>query len=169
MAWTAEELADPRWQEVRREILRRDEYRCCCCTEAKPLDVHHVRYIEGRKPWEYCQCDLMSLCRDCHTYVHGVLKKYYAASLQKKKAMWRSLLSGAPKIGRIIEHGVFVILEHTDSSEVCTIIHAPSFKTVICPLPPDVAHEKMKREPESLQELKAIIMQGNSRLEPSGA
>jgi len=166
MAWTKEQLADPRWQAVRRYILRRDRWICRYCGErGKPLHVHHIRYIDGRQPWEYCQQDLVSLCEDCHLLNHEVLRVYFDAALNTKKKMWRELLSGAPKVKRLIEHGVFLIIENTESSEYCTILHVPSFKCVDFPLPADMVHEKMKREPESLSELKKLIMEGPSGIQ----
>jgi hypothetical protein len=163
MAWTKEQLADHRWQEVRRHILQRDERTCRYCGEInKPLHVHHIRYIEGREPWEYCQQDLVALCEDCHSQNHKTIKLYFDAKLNTKMWIWRELLRNAPKVKRLIEHDVFVIIENTESSEYCTIIHVPSFKCIDFPLPADIVHEKMKREPDSLSELKKLIREGAS-------
>lgn len=63
----AELLKDPRWQRKRLEILQRDGWRCQKCErEDKTLHVHHRRYVYGRKPWEYEEQDLVTLCEDCH-------------------------------------------------------------------------------------------------------
>jgi len=71
-------------------------------------------------------------------------------------------LGGSEKIKRIIEHKVFIILDLAESDKYCIILHAPSFKYVTCPLPADSVYEKMINEPESLDELKTIIMEGPS-------
>ncbi len=34
------------------------------------LQIHHKRYINGRKIWEYEHDDLVTLCKNCHTYLH---------------------------------------------------------------------------------------------------
>ena len=60
-------LRDPRWQRRRLEIMQRDDFECTDCGDKEnPLNVHHVRYKRGRKPWEYDDCDLETLCEDCH-------------------------------------------------------------------------------------------------------
>ena len=107
---------------------------------------------------------LVTLCEDCHALHHDTLKPYWTASLITKKNMWRALLSSAPKVKRLIEHDVFIIIENTESSDYCTILHVPSFKCIDFPLPADITHEKMVREPDSLPELKKLIMEGPSGL-----
>ena len=34
------------------------------------LQIHHKRYIQGRKIWEYDAVDLVTLCKQCHTKLH---------------------------------------------------------------------------------------------------
>lgn len=73
-----EKLADTRWLVRRREILNRDGYRCLLCGDKDDillghhavLNVHHLRYKTGRKPWEYPDCDLVTLCSKCHSTIH---------------------------------------------------------------------------------------------------
>lgn len=36
----------------------------------KGLNVHHKYYIEGKKPWEYDNDVLITLCQDCHKLEH---------------------------------------------------------------------------------------------------
>lgn len=63
-------LKDPRWQRKRLEILERDEWMCQNCgTETVTLHVHHGYYAKGRKPWEYENESLRTLCEDCHADV----------------------------------------------------------------------------------------------------
>ena len=67
MSKYTELFKDPRWQKKRLEILSRDEFTCViCCDKESTLHVHHRRYISGRKPWEYDNDLLVTLCHDCH-------------------------------------------------------------------------------------------------------
>ena len=34
------------------------------------LNIHHNKYITGRKPWEYDAVSLVFLCEDCHHDIH---------------------------------------------------------------------------------------------------
>ncbi len=164
MAWNKEDLKNPKWQRTRLEIMQRDNWACTKCgAKDKTLNVHHVRYIEGRKPWEYCSSDLETICEICHSKLHKVKNLYHASSLNKKLSMWHHLLGGSEKVKRLIEHKVFIIMELIASEDSCIIIHAPSFKYITCPLSADVVYENMVSEPESLEELKSIIMDGPSK------
>lgn len=60
-------LQDPRWQKKRVEVLQRDNFTCqhCGSTE-KTLQVHHLCYQKWKKPWEYDNSELLTLCCDCH-------------------------------------------------------------------------------------------------------
>lgn len=63
----AEMLKDPRWQKKRLEVMQRDGFRCQhCLSEDKPLQVHHLVYDKDKKPWEYDNNQLITLCEDCH-------------------------------------------------------------------------------------------------------
>lgn len=37
------------------------------------LQVHHLRYIEGKLAWEYNDDDLITLCKECHMLIHNKL------------------------------------------------------------------------------------------------
>lgn len=63
-------LKDGRWQRKRLEIMNRDEFKCRDCGTTNDLNVHHLRYLTGRKPWEYENSDLITLCGDCHKKRH---------------------------------------------------------------------------------------------------
>ena len=63
-------LKDGRWQRRRLEIMERDDFKCCGCGTTDGLNVHHLRYIAGRKPWEYDDEDLITLCAKCHKKRH---------------------------------------------------------------------------------------------------
>jgi hypothetical protein len=63
----AEMLLDPRWQRKRLEILEAADWKCSQCGSGdKTLHVHHMHYERGKKPWEYENRALRSLCEDCH-------------------------------------------------------------------------------------------------------
>jgi hypothetical protein len=63
----ADLLKDPRWQRKRLEVFQRAEWSCeLCGDETTTLQVHHLRYVNGHKPWEYPLSDLASLCEPCH-------------------------------------------------------------------------------------------------------
>lgn len=62
------------WKAKRDHILIRDDHRCqrCGATEGPGISmhVHHMHYIQGLDPWEYKDSELVTLCEDCHQYVH---------------------------------------------------------------------------------------------------
>jgi hypothetical protein len=63
----SELLRDPRWNERRVEILKRDEFTCREC-EIKDvtLQVHHHFYHRDTMPWDYDDEILITLCEPCH-------------------------------------------------------------------------------------------------------
>ena len=63
----SEKLKDPRWQKLRLEILKRDNWMCQSCGEKDlVLHVHHRYYTKGKEPWEYPSKALLTLCGECH-------------------------------------------------------------------------------------------------------
>lgn len=63
----ADYLRSPLWQRKRLEIFERDNFTCQHCgTREKELQVHHMSYSHGTKPWEYPNDKLITLCKDCH-------------------------------------------------------------------------------------------------------
>jgi len=60
-------LRDPRWQKKRLEIMQRDNFICQICGDGEStLNVHHKYYFHDKKPWEYDNCTLITLCEECH-------------------------------------------------------------------------------------------------------
>lgn len=61
-------IESPRWQILRKQVLKRDQYTCQGCgINGVPLEVHHITYIN----YEFEQLsDLVSVCRDCHQAIH---------------------------------------------------------------------------------------------------
>lgn len=64
-------LEHPLWQQKRLEICKRDGFRCLDCDDAETqLHVHHAYYVKGRKPWEYPNWSLRTVCKKCHKETH---------------------------------------------------------------------------------------------------
>jgi hypothetical protein len=67
----SQKLRDPRWQKKRLEIFNRDEWACTICKDTTTeLQVHHLRYIFGKSPWDYENEMLQTLCSKCHQATH---------------------------------------------------------------------------------------------------
>ena len=64
-------LKDPRWQKKRLEIFELDRWTCRHCrSKERTLNVHHIQYTVGKKPWEYENDKLITLCEICHKEAH---------------------------------------------------------------------------------------------------
>lgn len=64
-----EYFKDPKWQKKRLEVLSRDEFSCQACGSVEDtLHVHHRYYESGKKPWEYSDEALVTLCERCHEF-----------------------------------------------------------------------------------------------------
>lgn len=79
---------NPRWQQVRREILERDKHTCQICGCQKRLQVHHLFYV-GENPWDkpegvVTDHHLITLCKPCHERVEEVVKCVRMLSGNKK-------------------------------------------------------------------------------------
>jgi 5-methylcytosine-specific restriction endonuclease McrA len=62
-------LGTPRWRALAKAARKRDGYRCRRCRRRRRLDVHHTLYPNR---WSEDRLgNLVSLCRACHTGVHG--------------------------------------------------------------------------------------------------
>lgn len=65
-------LKNPKWQKKRLEIFKRDKFKCRLCGDTETiLHVHHKKYINGHKPWEYDNGNLFTLCGHCHELVES--------------------------------------------------------------------------------------------------
>jgi len=65
------------WSIFREQIIALDGGLCVDCGRGEDeviLQVHHKRYIKGRKPWEYETLDCETLCRGCHAREHGEIQ-----------------------------------------------------------------------------------------------
>lgn len=63
------------WKEFRQDVIESDGNKCTACGRGKNeviLQVHHKKYIFGRKPWEYGTQECVTLCKGCHAAEHGI-------------------------------------------------------------------------------------------------
>ena len=68
-------LLSPRWIETRDRILSRDGRRCAVChADDRVLEVHHMRCGKDVDPCAVDDCDLVTLCDDCHEKHHHLVK-----------------------------------------------------------------------------------------------
>ncbi len=51
------------WQDIRKRIFRRDNYKCQICGSCKNLQVHHITYENMGQEKD---ADLVTLCEKCH-------------------------------------------------------------------------------------------------------
>ena len=73
----SQELQNTHWKLKADNIRIRDKHKCRLCNATgTQLDVHHLRYIEGREPWEYDDGDLVTLCHKCHEKLHDEINFY---------------------------------------------------------------------------------------------
>jgi len=82
----SEYLKDSRWSDKRLIILKRDEFKCSECGCEKNLHIHHKIYIKDKKPWEYDNGFLITLCKGCHFKWHknNKVKRYVKKPIKKK-------------------------------------------------------------------------------------
>lgn len=97
----AEELRDPRWQKKRLFVLNRDHWRCTRCFNAEiNLQIHHLDYIPGIKPYEYPDDMLATLCETCHgkEMDRDKIQKYLYNTLKMKGFAIYDLLALSCKV-----------------------------------------------------------------------
>lgn len=64
------------WIEFRESVIELDGNKCSVCGRSRDevvLQVHHLKYIAGRKPWEYPAEECRTLCKGCHASEHGII------------------------------------------------------------------------------------------------
>lgn len=71
MEWK-DQYKHPSWQRKRLEAMEAAEFTCQRCYDKDTtLNVHHRRYVKGRKVWEYELRELEVLCEPCHEEFHA--------------------------------------------------------------------------------------------------
>lgn len=69
----SELLKHPKWQKKRLLVMQRDKFACRLCKdEETTLHIHHKSYAANKKPWEYEDSNLVTLCEHCHTFVEQI-------------------------------------------------------------------------------------------------
>lgn len=64
-------LKSPEWRTLRKQVLKRDSYRCVDCDDyAIPLQVHHIHY-DGVESMTFTTEQCVSVCHSCHAIRHG--------------------------------------------------------------------------------------------------
>jgi len=59
------------WIIKRKEIYKRDNYRCVACGKRCKLNAHHLLYDASLEIWEVPDYFIVSLCDDCHKREHS--------------------------------------------------------------------------------------------------
>jgi hypothetical protein len=71
LSWS-HQYKHPNWQKKRLEVMEAAGFSCENCGDKDTtLNVHHRRYVKGRKVWEYTRDELQCLCEDCHAQEHA--------------------------------------------------------------------------------------------------
>jgi len=79
------QLLTKQWKSKRQIILERDNFACRCCGFKLDLQVHHKKYIWGRMAWEYPNSLLITVCGNCHLFIHNTTKIKSEKDLSKIK------------------------------------------------------------------------------------
>jgi 5-methylcytosine-specific restriction endonuclease McrA len=56
------------YKSLRRQVLRRDRWRCQSCGTMSNLEVHHKQYRSHSG--NDSDLNLITLCAECHTVIH---------------------------------------------------------------------------------------------------
>jgi hypothetical protein len=56
------------WFQIRRIVLKRDNYKCCNCDTTKNLHVHHI--VPIKRGGSNKETNLITLCEKCHILLH---------------------------------------------------------------------------------------------------
>lgn len=77
-----------RWQVLRLQAKRRDDFKCTSCGARGRIEVHHTKAVRDRPDLAYDLANLTCLCPTCHVQIERGLTKPSAASIA-----WRNLLN----------------------------------------------------------------------------
>lgn len=110
-----------KWQQTRKRILERDNGICVRCGR-EAVDVHH-RLRKGmggtkKENINYGAGNLVSLCRDCHAYVHAHPRESYRTGFLV--ASWDSPEGTqiVTKFGTIMLHPDFTVEQTEGPCEI---------------------------------------------------
>lgn len=70
-----DKLKDIKWINRRNDILMKDGFKCVRCGKdylnGGVFNIHHLIYYKDREPWQYDDKELITLCENCHKFVHN--------------------------------------------------------------------------------------------------
>lgn len=102
----SQQLDDQRWKWKADNIRKRDEHKCRGCGKSnRQLDVHHIRYVEGRQAWDYDESDLVTLCHECHEKVHE--HQEFIDSLHGGSLFYDTGFKGVGIVERFYDNGIW--------------------------------------------------------------
>lgn len=67
--------------KIRKEVYRRDGYRCALCDSTKGLQIHHC--VKRSQGGTNNPMNLISLCWACHAVIHGTRLPDYGFMTQE--------------------------------------------------------------------------------------
>jgi ribosomal protein S27AE len=111
------------WKAFRNEVIRLDNYACTQCgkraADGAVLHVHHKRYIQGRKPWDYPHNLCSTLCAGCHAVEHGHIPPQHGWTLVGTDDLG-DLIGECERCGTALRHSYFVVHPKWRAMEVGT-------------------------------------------------
>ena len=76
----AQQYRSKEWRQFRKILLEIVENRCQICARGTEdnvvLQVHHLSYRTGAKPWEYSFNECLAVCKGCHAIEHGIIPPF---------------------------------------------------------------------------------------------
>lgn len=80
------EKSKAKWEEVRNQVLKRDNYKCIVC--GKPAtQVHHIHLRSKRRDLMYEINNLVSLCDHCHNHQSNENLEWVNKRIARAKGM----------------------------------------------------------------------------------
>ncbi len=67
------QLQSEEWKAFRQFIFVVRGCSCEICGSKSNIQVHHKKYIKGRRAWEYLPDDVLVVCGSCHKHLHNIL------------------------------------------------------------------------------------------------
>lgn len=79
-------ISSPKWKIKSFSILKRDNFTCKCCSNAKAEEVHHIVYDNLGNEADF---QLVSVCKPCHERLHTMTKHEYQ---EEKPRLYNTVL-----------------------------------------------------------------------------
>jgi hypothetical protein len=111
------------WKEFRQDVIESDGNKCTVCGRGKSevtLQVHHKKYIKGRKPWEYATQDCVTLCKGCHSAEHRLTMPKYGWEYSGEEDLG-DLCGTCENCGASIRYVFYIFHENWGTLEVGTL------------------------------------------------